>query len=108
TNEFSLKQNQESVSNKKEFHEATLKAAQEYRLERTLEVDTTSVVETEEISSGEISNPNNELTVTYLFYELQRTYQISEQIHRARAVILVAQDVPAPHEIDEAWLVTYQ
>jgi hypothetical protein len=105
---FALNQGQESASNKKEFHEATLKAAEEYRLERALEVDTSSSVETEESSSGEISNPNNEITVTYLFYELQRRYKISEFIYRARPVILVAQDVPAPHQIDEAWLLQYQ
>jgi hypothetical protein len=108
TSDFTVDQKQESVSNKKEFHEATLKAAEEYRKERSLEVDTSITVETEEASTSEISNPNNELTVTYLFYELQRTYQISERLHRARPVILVAQDVPAPDQIDEAWLITYQ
>src|SRR5439155_2484562 len=83
-------------------------AAEEYRLERALEIDTSRSSETEESSSGEIANPNNEITVTYLFYELQRKYKISEFIYRARPVILVAQDVPAPHDIDEAWLLQYQ
>lgn len=106
--EFDLKQAVESSMNKKTFHEATLKAAQEYRLERSMEVDTTTAIETEETTSGEISNPNNEITVTYLFYELQRRYTITEFIYRARPVILVAQEVPAPHEIDEAWLIEHQ
>jgi hypothetical protein len=108
SSEFGANQAEESASNKKNFHESTVKAAQEYRLERSLEIDTSLVTENEETSSGEISNPNNELTVTYLFYELQRRYQVSEQIHRARPVVLVAQDVPAPHEINEAWLISYQ
>jgi hypothetical protein len=108
SSEFNLDQKEESSDNKKNFHEATLKAAEDYRQERSLEIDTTSAAETEEVSSGEISNPNNEITVTYLFYELERRYRVSEQIHRARPVIMVAQDVPAPHEIDEAWLVQYQ
>lgn len=106
--EFGLDQRQDSMTAKKDFHEATLRAAEEYKLERSLEVDTTTTTETEDTSSGEISNPNNELTVTYLFYELQRRFRISEHLHRARPVLLVAQDVPAPHEIDEAWLVQYQ
>lgn len=106
--DFNLKQAVESSTNKKEFHEATLKAAEEYRLERSMEVDTTTAIETEETTSGEISNPNNEITVTYLFYELQRQYTITEFIYRARPVILVAQEVPAPHEIDEAWLIEHQ
>lgn len=108
TTEFGANQSTESVSNKKNFRESTVKAAQEYRLERTLEVDTTSSFETETTESGEISNPNNEITATYLFYELQRRYKISESLYRVRPVILIAQDVPAPHEVDEAWLIENQ
>ena len=108
TSEFAMNQEQQSALNKKEFHEATIKAAEEYKLERSLEIDTTSAIESEETISGEISNPNNEITVTYLFYELQRRYKIREFLYRVRPVILVAQEVPAPHQIDEAWLVQYQ
>lgn len=106
--EFTANQAAESVNNKKQFRETAVKAAQEYRLERNLEVDSSSSIETEETISGEISNPNNEITVTYLFYELQRRYKISEFLHRVRPVIMVAQEVPAPHEIDEEWLIQYQ
>jgi hypothetical protein len=108
TTEFGVNQDQQSALSKKAFHEATIKAAEEYRLERSIEVDATSSVETEETVSGEITNPNNELTVTYLFYELQRRFKVHEFLYRVRPVILVAQDVPAPHEIDEAWLIQYQ
>lgn len=105
TSEFTSHQGAESVTNKKAFREGTVKAAQEYKLERSLEIETTSSFQSESIESGEISNPNNEITVTYLFYELQRRYKINEYLYRVRPVILVAQDVPAPHEIDEAWLI---
>jgi hypothetical protein len=108
TTEFGANQSTESVSNKKNFRESTVKAAQEYRLERSLEVDTSSSIETETTESGEISNPNNEITTTYLFYELQRRYKINESLYRARPVILIAQEVPAPHEVDEAWLIENQ
>lgn len=108
TSEFGLNQEAQSSSNKKDFHEATLKSAEEYRLERSLEVDTATTYETEEMFSGEISNPNNEITVTYLFYELQRRFNITEHLYRARPAILVAQEVPSPEGIDEAWLVQYQ
>jgi hypothetical protein len=108
SSEFAANQAAESASVKKQLHEATMKSAHEYRLERSLEVDTTAASESDATASGEISNPNNEITVTYLFYELQRRYRVSEHIHRARGVIMVAQDVPAPHEIDEAWLITHQ
>ena len=75
---------------KKEFREAVLKSAQEYKNEHKLEISTTSSEEFEETTSGEISNPNDEIPVTYLFYELQRTYEISEKIHKLTPVILVA------------------
>jgi hypothetical protein len=108
TSEFGGNQEQISSSTKKGLHEATLKAAEEYRLERSVEVESTSSTETEQTSSGELSNPNNEITVTYLFYELQRRYLISEFLYRVRPVILVAQDVPSPEEINEGWLLQYQ
>jgi hypothetical protein len=85
---------------KREFREAVFKAAQEYKEERVLEIRTDVTEESEITESGEISNPNDELTVTYLFYELQRRYRVSEQIHRVTPVVFVAQEVPGPHEIE--------
>ena len=108
SSEVTANQASQSASNKKSFQEATRKAAEEYRLERSVEVDTNSAEEWDETFSGEISNPNNELTVTYLFYELQRRYKVRETLHRVRPVILVAQDVPAPHEVNEGWLIQHQ
>ena len=106
--QFAVDQAQESSRVKKDFREAVLKASQEYRQERSLEVKTTDELTSETTTSGELSNPNNELTVTYLLYELERQYTISERIHRVTPVVLVAQDVPAPHEITESWLLAHE
>jgi hypothetical protein len=92
---------------KKEFREAVFKASQEYRDERKIEVSTEESFEEEFVESGEIMNPNDELPVTFLFYELQRRYKVAEHIHRILPVVLVAQEVPAPHEIDEEWLIAH-
>jgi hypothetical protein len=100
-------QSQMSADTKRSFHEAVLKSAQEYRQQNRMEIDTSSSVETEDTTFHEIQNPNDELTVTYLFYELQRTYRISERIHHVTPVILVANEVPAPDSIDDAWLIRY-
>jgi hypothetical protein len=97
----------DSKNTQRSLHESVLKSAQEYRDQHRLEVTTDKSSEDEITSSSEIRNPNDELTVTYLFYELQRRYLVSESLHRATPVILVANDVPAPHEIDEAWLVRH-
>jgi hypothetical protein len=97
----------ESNQTKKDFREAVIKASQEYKEERRVEISTETSQETEDTESGEITNPNDELTVTYLFYELQRQFQVNELLHRMRPVVLVAQEMPAPHEIDDQWIVRH-
>lgn len=97
----------ESQQTKKDFREAVLKSAQEYKNERKIEITTEDSYESEVNESGEIINPNDELTVTYLFYELQRRFKISERLYRLRPVIMVAQELPAPHEIDNEWIITH-
>ena len=97
----------ESAQTKKEMRESVLKSAQEYRQQHRMEVDSSESAETEATTFHEIQNPNDELAVTYLFYELQRQYKISERIHELRPVILVANAVPAPEQIDDAWLIEH-
>jgi len=97
----------ESAQTKRDFHEAVLKSAQEYRNEHRLEVDSEEVREDETTTTQELRNPNDELTVTYLFYELQRRYLVDESLYRATPVILVANEVPAPHEVDSAWILRH-
>src|ERR1700733_2543201 len=97
----------ESAQTKRDFHEAVVKSAQEYRNEHRMEISTEETTEDETTSYREIRNPNDELTVTYLFYELQRRYLVDESLYKAKPVILVANDVPAPHDVDESWLLRY-
>jgi hypothetical protein len=97
----------DSAQTKRAFREAILKSAEEYRAQHRLEVTTDETSEVESTGYQEIKNPNDELTVTYLFYELQRRYLVSESLYKATPVILVANDVPAPHEVDQAWLVRH-
>ena len=97
----------ESQEVKREFREAVFKAAQEYRSERTAEVNLSTSDELASEESGEISNPNDEIPVTYLFYELQRRYKVAEKIRRLTPIVLVAQEFPKPDEIDDAWIVAH-
>jgi len=92
---------------KKRFREATFKSAQEYKNEHHLEISTEESLTDESSSTTNITNPNQEIPVTYLFYELQRRYEISEKLYSVTPVILVANQVPQPHEIDEDWIITY-
>jgi len=97
----------ESANTKKDFRESVLKSAQEFREQHKVEVEVTESNENESTTFHEIQNPNDELAVTYLFYELQRVFKISEQLHELTPVILVANAVPAPNEIDDAWLMEH-
>lgn len=92
---------------KKSFHESVFKSAQEFRNERTTEVTAETTEETDTTETTEISNPNDEIAVTFLFYELQRRYRLHESLYRVTPVVLVAQEVPQPDQIDEAWLVAH-
>ena len=65
---------------------------------------TTEAVEATVEESGEISNPNDEIPVTYLFYQLQRRYRVNEEIRSVTPVVLVAQEFPPVSHIDEDWI----
>jgi hypothetical protein len=97
----------DSQQTRRDFREAVVKSVQEYKEERSIEINTEESAEYESNDSGTISNPNDELAVTYLFYELQRRYRISEQLYRITPVVLVAQPVPKPEEITEAWVIAH-
>lgn len=105
--EFGASQDQSSNKVKKELREATSKASQDYRDSNKVAISFEETLETSYTESREIQNPNNELTVTYLFYELQRRYEVSERLHDVTPVVLVAYEVPKPHEITEAWLLKH-
>jgi hypothetical protein len=97
----------ESAQTKREFHESVVKSAQEYRNEHRLEITTEESREDESTTYREIRNPNDELTVTYLFYELQRRYLVDEALHKITPVVLVANDVPGPHEVTQSWILRH-
>jgi hypothetical protein len=107
TQKASQDQSKTSRQVKKDFRESVLRSAEEYKQEHRIEIDTGDSQETETTTYHEIQNPNDELAVTYLLYELQRTYKISEKLHKLTPIILVANDVPAPHQINDAWLLKH-
>lgn len=107
TTTFGVEALSESSQNRKDFREAVLKAVQDYKDETSTEVTTDSEFTSESTDSGTIVNPNDELAVTYLFYELQKRYRLSEQLYRVMPVVLVAQEVPSPDQITPAWVLAH-
>jgi hypothetical protein len=104
---FSKDAEKDTSQSKKDFREAVIKAVQEFKEERSFEVDTEEAINSEYNESGTVVNPNDELSLTCLFYELQRRYRVSEQLYRVMPVVLVAQQVPYPNQITEAWIVAH-
>jgi hypothetical protein len=102
-----LEAEKESQDTRKDFRESVLQATHEFKEERSVDVTSEESFGSESEASGTVVNPNDELAVTYLFYELQRRCKVSEQLYRTMPVVLVAQDVPSPHEITEAWIVAH-
>lgn len=96
SSDFKTDSSKSSDAVKKNFREAVVKAAQEFKDERKLEVETKETYENEFSENTEISNPNDELTVTYLFYELQRRFEVSEQLYKITPVVLVPMPMPNP------------
>ena len=105
TTTFGVEALSESSQNRKDFREAVLKATQTYNDEVNKEFVTETDAASEYVESGTLVNPNEELAVTYLFYELQKRYRLSEQLYRVMPVVLVAQEMPSPDQITEAWVI---
>jgi hypothetical protein len=96
-----------SSDTRQNFREAVVKAASEYESDRSVDVSFETSTEITLENTGKLTNPNDELAVTFLFYQLQRRYHVSEHLHRVTPVVLVAQPVPKPHQIDIAWLLQH-
>ncbi len=85
-----------SQETKKSFHENVMSAAMQLRSEKSWTFESKDTFEEETTESTELCNPNDELTCTYLFYELERRYRVSEHLHRLTPVVLVGMEVPNP------------
>ncbi len=96
-----------SSSTKESFREETRKHAEQLKQSSSVEITQALTEEVELEETSEISNPNEELVVTYLFYELQRRLLVSEQLHNVTPVVLVAHELPSGTEIDDAWIARY-
>lgn len=107
TSEFAHNQQQEATQQKKQFLEAIQKSAERVRQETEIHVETNEQYEDGVESDTVLKNPNNELTVTYLLYELERRYRVTSRPHRLTPVVMVAVDIPAPHEITEGWILEH-
>ena len=94
----------DSSSTKEAFREETRKQAEVLKQSSSLEMTVATTDEFEIEETSEVDNPNDELVVTYLFYELQRRFLVSEHLQRITPVVLVAHPLPSPSSLDSVWL----
>jgi hypothetical protein len=67
-------------------------------------ISTESTTSSETSTTSEISNPNDEVAVTYVYSRLQRQYEIHTSLAEVASIVLVPQPLPGWDEINEAWL----
>ncbi len=104
---FKMNTENDTTNTMKQFRESVKKAIEETKNEKEVEIIEEDSIDFESESSSTISNPNEELTVTYMFYQLQRQYRVSESLHNVDSVILIAEEVVALSEMEEdhwGWL----
>lgn len=95
---------QRSKNTSQKLSESMQRSASKIRTETKVVVSTESEITTEEARASEITNPNDEIAVTYVFSRLQRQYQVLTQLSEAQNVILVAERLPEPYELTDEWV----
>jgi hypothetical protein len=105
--QFTQNLTSESRRTLKNFSEMARKAVDSLREQVEVTVETTTDITTEQAETRTITNPNNEIMITYLLYELERRYRVQTQLQRIRPVVLVALPMPSPDEITPAWILEH-
>jgi hypothetical protein len=80
------------------------KMASKQRSETKVVVSTEAETTFEETRASEIQNPNEEIPITYVYSKLQRQYEILTSLAEVINVVMVAEPLPAPEEIDFEWV----
>ncbi|WP_129803481.1 hypothetical protein [Streptomyces sp. F001] len=93
-----------SRNTKSRLNEVMSKTAGRMKRDTKVTVSTESENTYEVSRSSELTNPNDELAVTYLYHRLQQRYWVSTRIAEVHSVVFVPEPVPQAHEIDELWI----
>lgn len=89
------------------LNDSMMQASSKIRRDTKVSVTTESENTSEFISASEITNPNDEIAVTYVYSKLQRQYEISTYLAELNTVVYVAEHVPNTMEMDQKWFQTY-
>ena len=84
--------------------ESVSKTASRMRTETKTVVSTETERTYERETSSEITNPNNEVAITYEYYKIQQQYDVFTKLYEVEGVIYVAEHLPIPGEVDADWV----
>jgi len=104
----STQYDEESINKSKNtsnhLSETMQKMASKQRSETKVVVNTEKETTFEETSSSEIQNPNEEIPITYVYSKIQRQYEILTSLAEVCNVVMVAEPIPSPEEINFEWV----
>lgn len=83
------------------------KTASKIRTETKTVVSTESESTLEITTASEIENPNDEIPITYVYSKLQRQYEIFTYLAELQNVVMIAEQIPFPYEINFDWVKKY-
>ena len=96
-----------SKDTKSSLSEVMEKTASKVRKDTKIIISTEVESTSEFTQVSEISNPNDDVAVTYIYSRLQRQYEIQTYLSEVNTVVFVAERIPAPHEINGEWIRRY-
>lgn len=80
------------------------------KMANKIKTETKTVVTTESEStyemetSSEITNPNEEIPITYVYSKLLRQYEIFTSVAEIQNIIMIAEPIPKPYEVNFEWV----
>jgi hypothetical protein len=101
---ISQDQGSSSKQTKTRLNELMEKTASRMKRDTKVTISTESETTFEDTRASEITNPNDELGITYLYYRLQLRYWVTTEIAEVQSVVFVPQQVPEWDEITEQWV----
>jgi hypothetical protein len=93
---------QSSKETNSRLNEVMQKTASRMKRDTKLTVSTEREESYQEERSSELTNPNDEVAVTYLYHRLQQRHWVSTEIGEVQSVVFVPE--PLPPVIDEDWV----
>lgn len=87
--------------------ESMQKTASKIKTETKTVVTTESESTYEIETASEISNPNEEIPITYVYSKLLRQYEIFTSVVEIQNIIFIAEPLPRPYEVNFEWVKRY-